>query len=696
MILFFTACEKEILTNDTPYGDNNATDLTSLSSDISSITLNIGASQTVEINSTKADGSDDSFSIISTSTVFDSTISYSSVIVTGSSAGSATLIIKSTSGKYLELLVTVLADDIPTLDLNETALSMDVNTSYMISAIATTDGTTLDTINSATALDTSVASVSIFENDINITALSVGTTTITVTSLSGVSEACTVTVNSVYADGEDVNNRLNDSNSTAFELTMDSNISDSIVNVDDWYEFNVTSYTDYNLTLKKLDGTDTVTASFYTDVASAPVTILSVANINGVESYQFTPSQESTYYVKVENSGSASVGYELVVSDLGIDYSLTTDGANFITREINSDSGNIHTFSGVYGEVYEVWILDSANSGAPYTVDVNISLYNAGANDIYFSNSDKNANEAEIVNPIKTETLYVKVIPSTAGQTGSYGIKVVGHTSYSDGMSTVPFPLTDSNTIPHSGKVGFGTIDKMSYYQTDATLMLEKQVELNPVSGSVDLLTVNFYEDSNCETVVESFEANTTFIPGIKHTYSKAGTFCLGITSQETSNTLFDIYINPISETTVTTYPALIINDRIPDDNGVSSLLSDINISFGLTSISKVTVDVNISHQDNGDLSIALVPPVSLGILDIVLSNHNGDNSQGYINTKFDDNGTDGNISAGFAPFTGSFIPDNLLSPLNGSSADGVWSLKITDVTQGSTGTLDGWSLTIE
>jgi subtilisin-like proprotein convertase family protein len=111
--------------------------------------------------------------------------------------------------------------------------------------------------------------------------------------------------------------------------------------------------------------------------------------------------------------------------------------------------------------------------------------------------------------------------------------------------------------------------------------------------------------------------------------------------------------------------------------------IKDLNVTIG-----------NITHTWVGDLVIELTSPQGTTVR---LVNHPGgpDNSgNNFVNTTFDDEaGT--NISAGSAPYTGSFRPqDDQLSRFDGEQRQGTWTLRIRDLFTGDTGTLSSWQMT--
>lgn len=114
--------------------------------------------------------------------------------------------------------------------------------------------------------------------------------------------------------------------------------------------------------------------------------------------------------------------------------------------------------------------------------------------------------------------------------------------------------------------------------------------------------------------------------------------------------------------------------------------VGDIDCSYGLTQVC-----INVSHTRDEDLDIFLIDPN--GVL-YELTTDNGGTGDNYIVTCF--NATAGtNVTAGTAPFNGTFRPEGVLGLANnGQNADGVWTLQVTDDRSGTGGTLNSWSLT--
>jgi len=112
----------------------------------------------------------------------------------------------------------------------------------------------------------------------------------------------------------------------------------------------------------------------------------------------------------------------------------------------------------------------------------------------------------------------------------------------------------------------------------------------------------------------------------------------------------------------------------------------------GVTNVpfSDLNVTVRLTHTWDSDLRITLVAPNGTRVQ---LFNRRGGSGDNLTNTVFNDEATTA-ISAGTAPFTGSFKPEELLSGLDGLNAAGTWKLEIADLARGEVGVLQSFALT--
>jgi subtilisin-like proprotein convertase family protein len=109
--------------------------------------------------------------------------------------------------------------------------------------------------------------------------------------------------------------------------------------------------------------------------------------------------------------------------------------------------------------------------------------------------------------------------------------------------------------------------------------------------------------------------------------------------------------------------------------------------------VSDVNVRIRLNHTFDADLSISLIGPDGTTV-DLSSGNGGGgDNFGSGANscagqpTVFDDSAA-ASITAGAAPFAGTFRPEQALSAFNGKPTAGTWKLKITDTAALDVGTL--------
>ncbi|MBP6511200.1 MAG: proprotein convertase P-domain-containing protein [Bacteroidia bacterium] len=131
----------------------------------------------------------------------------------------------------------------------------------------------------------------------------------------------------------------------------------------------------------------------------------------------------------------------------------------------------------------------------------------------------------------------------------------------------------------------------------------------------------------------------------------------------------------------------------IPDNNatGISSPITVSNINPAtLNSNTIVSVRLNITHTYDGDLLVQLISPSQNTIN---LSNRRGGSGDNFNNTLFTANAAT-LISAGSAPFAGTYRPDGAFSSLTGN-VNGTWILKVIDQAGTDVGTLNSWTLSL-
>ena len=145
-----------------------------------------------------------------------------------------------------------------------------------------------------------------------------------------------------------------------------------------------------------------------------------------------------------------------------------------------------------------------------------------------------------------------------------------------------------------------------------------------------------------------------------------------------------------IDKSAGTVYVSTDIPKAIPD-NGTTTSVIVIAASKSITTISDVNVVLDITHPSVDDLDVTLESPT--GTVVELFTDVGGAGANFTATTLDDEAGT--SITAGSAPFTGSFSPEGSLGGYDGETSVGTWTLTITDDTPGNAGTLNSWALEI-
>lgn len=127
---------------------------------------------------------------------------------------------------------------------------------------------------------------------------------------------------------------------------------------------------------------------------------------------------------------------------------------------------------------------------------------------------------------------------------------------------------------------------------------------------------------------------------------------------------------------------------EICDECTVTSTI-DVNFHGRITDINILIGE--LLHPYDADLKLT----ISHGNKSVVLANRLiGSGDQDFINTLFDDSAATSILSGiAYAPFSGSFSPEELLSAFNDMDIFGTWSLTVADMEAGDSGVLNSWSL---
>lgn len=133
-------------------------------------------------------------------------------------------------------------------------------------------------------------------------------------------------------------------------------------------------------------------------------------------------------------------------------------------------------------------------------------------------------------------------------------------------------------------------------------------------------------------------------------------------------------------------YPA---PTQTPIPESPTIFTSDITVN-GATQVAKAALMFNVTHPYDGDVDITLTAP---GGAPLNMCTGNGDAGDNFVNTVLDSTCAT-NVVAGSAPFTACYAPEQSLAGLNGTSANGLWRLSVSDNFAGADyGTFNGWKL---
>lgn len=197
--------------------------------------------------------------------------------------------------------------------------------------------------------------------------------------------------------------------------------------------------------------------------------------------------------------------------------------------------------------------------------------------------------------------------------------------------------------------------------------------------------SVSINSGSNCSSVSAPVTVNVNPLP-VAITATPSAICTGGSTQLNTNVTASGTGNAPVTFSSFT-------STSIPDANstGAASLISVTGIDPAtINSGTIISVTVNITHPNVGDLLVQLVSP-SQNVIN--LSNQRGGNGDNFINTVFSSSAASF-IYQGVAPFSGSFKPDGAFSAFSGNS-NGTWVLRVSDLVTNNIGTINSWSITL-
>ena len=138
-------------------------------------------------------------------------------------------------------------------------------------------------------------------------------------------------------------------------------------------------------------------------------------------------------------------------------------------------------------------------------------------------------------------------------------------------------------------------------------------------------------------------------------------------------------------------YSSVNVPVAIPDGDS-NGILNSVSVASNGT-LGSTSLLFSIDHTWDSDVDLYLIPP-SGTVIEVCTDN--GGTGANYVATVLDTRCTTA-VTAGIAPFTGCYIPENptTVTELAGTSATGPWTLRVADDSGLDTGTLLSWSLVL-
>lgn len=211
-------------------------------------------------------------------------------------------------------------------------------------------------------------------------------------------------------------------------------------------------------------------------------------------------------------------------------------------------------------------------------------------------------------------------------------------------------------------------------------------INIDPVDGS--FWASNEYATSsssnNWGTAIAHFNVNSGIISSISgNVYdvdTASGIANVRIYNDVNNNGQFDA-----------TQVAGISDSKVLRVLDLKTVTKTVVVSGAVLPIYGMTVTVNLPHRHIADLVVTLISPAGT---QVILANRQGGNGQNLTNTTFSDFAAS-QLPNNLKKYNSSYIPFNLLSTLNGQSANGVWTLQVSDMAFGDIGSLKNFSVDI-
>jgi len=229
---------------------------------------------------------------------------------------------------------------------------------------------------------------------------------------------------------------------------------------------------------------------------------------------------------------------------------------------------------------------------------------------------------------------------------------------------------------------------------TGSSLVYSNGASLTVNGNLLNSGTLNMTGTSTALDVKGNFTNNNTFTSGTGSTVTFSGAG-----SQSISNTQTETITTTATNTTDYGVGAAVSTPTITDGSvpTAATLATCTNCAVSTVTVPAGTysalqsINFSINHTYAADLGIYLVSPSGTVFL---ISDDNGNSSDNYTNTTISDAGAT-NITAGSAPFTGTFRPEGAAFSTYAGTYSGNWTLYVLDDASSDSGTLLDFTLTL-
>jgi len=296
--------------------------------------------------------------------------------------------------------------------------------------------------------------------------------------------------------------------------------------------------------------------------------------------------------------------------------------------------------------------------------------------------------------------LYFKVVGPATNSGVTYNLSVTPVPVTEGGGYQVPPVVVPASSLPYKGQVGEFDSD---YTITGLRPNTYYQVFMNDITGDTELQTWSSGTGvTNC--LSPESQSNTTCA-----LYSDANGVITKIRASHVIDSLGSFFTIDVKPATLLTTKyqdksgPIAIEDPTSANNPVTPTLVPIVVNGDtVTSISNVTVELFIRHGYASDLTIDLIAPDGVTIVNLVEKGI-ADGTLGFYNTKLSDYATrtlETNAYPYNSPYYAVFWPRTPLHVLNGMNANGTWTLRIKDDRWtnygGQTGEYYAWGISFQ